>query len=124
MSQSHELFFNITPPYNVALADNAVQSVATGAAAGTAVFTSLANGAPKGKVFVCFEAVTTDCYVRFGPATSAATTASNGLIIKSGQPGRVFYMDTTKHAFVDAFASAAGTLKWQVCSPIGERQRQ
>ncbi len=124
MSITKELFFNITPPYNVASTANAVQSVATGAAAGTALFTSLADAErPHGKVFVCFEATGNDCYVRFGPATSSATTAANGLIIVAGQPGRVFYLVPGKHEFVDAYATGAGVLKWQVCSPIGERIR-
>lgn len=124
MSSSQDAFFRILPPSNVA-GPNQVQSVATGAAAGVAVFTSLADAdEPKGKVMVCFEAVTSDCYVRFGPATSSGTTASNGLIVKAGQPGRVFYLEPTSHAFMDVFAAAAGTLKWQVCSPIGERTRQ
>ncbi len=123
MSISHELFFNILPPSNFA-GPNQVQSVASGAAAGVAVFTSLAAAdQPKGKVWVLFEAVTEDCYVRFGPTTSAATTAANGLLVKAGTPGRVFYLEPTKHAFMDVFAGGAGTLKWQVCSPMGERSK-
>lgn len=123
MSITKELFFNITPPSNVA-SPNQVQSVVTGAAAGTDLFTGLAAAdKPQGKVFVCFEATGNDVYVRFGPATSAATTAANGLIITAGQPGRVFYLVPGKHDFVDAYSVGAGVLKWQVCSPIGERIR-
>ncbi len=123
MSITKELFFNITPPSNAA-GPNQVQSVVTGAAAGTALFTGLAAAdQPQGKVFVCFEATGNDVYVRFGPATSAATTAANGLIVPVGQPGRVFYLVPGKHDFVDAYSSGAGVLKWQVCSPIGERIR-
>ncbi len=118
-----DLFFNITPPSNVA-GPNQVQSAVTGAAAGNALFTSLADAIrPHGKVFVCFEATGNDVYVRFGPATSAATTAANGLIVVAGQPGRVFYLTPGVHEFVDAFSVGAGVLKWQVCSPIGERIR-
>ncbi len=119
-----DLFFTIVPPSNAA-GPNQVQSNATGAAAGVALFTGLAAAnRPVGKVFVCFEAVTEDCFVRFGPATSSGTTASNGLIVKAGQPGRVFWMDPTRHAFMDVFAGAAGVVKWQVCSPPGNRDRQ
>ncbi len=122
MSICSQLFFDILPPYN-STGPQQVQSVATGAAAGTALFTSLsAANQPVGKVFVCFECTGNDCYIRIGPATSAATTAANGLIIVAGQPGRVFYLTPGVHNFVDAFSPAgAGVLKWQVCSPIGER---
>lgn len=123
MSSRTELFFNILPPSNVA-GPQQVQSVATGAAAGTDLFASLAAGdQPAGKCFVCFEATGSDVYVRFGPSTSAGTTAANGLIIVAGQPGRVFYMTPGKQQFVDAYSVAAGVLKWQVCAPIGERIR-
>ena len=124
MSITKELFFNITPPANVALTPNAVQSVVTGAAAGTSLFAAMADAdRPHGKVFDCFEATGNDVYGRFGPITSAATTAANGLIVVAGQPGRVFYIVPGKHDFVDAFSTGAGVLKWQVCSPIGERIR-
>lgn len=120
----NDLFYRILPPTNVA-GPNQVQTMTTGAAAGQAVFTGLAAAnRPCGKVYVCFEAVTEDCYVRFGPATSSATTATNGLIVKAGQPGRVFYLEPTAHAFMDVYApGGAGSLNWQVCSPPGERSR-
>jgi hypothetical protein len=119
-----DAFFYIVPPSNVA-GPNQVQNRATGAAVGQAVFTGLAAAdQPPGKVWVCFEAVTNDCYVRFGPATSAGTTAANGLLVKAGQPGRVFYLDPVKHAFMDVFAPVAGTVSWQVCSPPGQRVAQ
>ncbi len=118
-------FFFIVPPSNVA-GPNQVQTMTTGAAAGQATFTGLAAAnRPIGKVFVCFEAVTTDCYVRFGPATSSATTTANGLLIKADQPGRVFYLDPVNQAFIDAYApGGAGKLNWQVCSPPGYRIAQ
>jgi hypothetical protein len=118
-----DVFFSIIPPSNVD-GPNEIQSSATGAAAGVALFTGLAAAdRPVGKVCVCFEALTADAYVRFGPATSAGTTAANGAIVKAGEPGRVFVLDPDKHAYMDVF-SAGGSIKWYVCSPPGQRNRQ
>lgn len=118
-----DTFFSIVPPSNVA-GPNQMQSAVTGAAAGVALFTGLAAAdRPVGKVCVAFEADTADAYVRFGPATSAATTALTGAIIKYGEPGRVFMLDPDKHAYMDVF-SAGGTIKWYVCSPPASRNRQ
>lgn len=115
-----DLFFRILPP--ATSGPNQVQSVVTGAAAGHALFTGLSSDAPKGFVYVCFEAVTNDCYVRFGSVTSSGTTTANGLIVKAGEPGRVFYLSPKAQAFVDVYApGGAGKLNWQVCSPMGER---
>lgn len=112
------------PPSNTT-GPNQVQSAATGLAAAVSTFGGLAaSDKPVGKVNVRFEAAGADAFVRFGPATSAATTAATGLIVKAGDYGRVFTMDPDKHAFMDVFAAAAGTIKWQVCSPPGTRNRQ
>ncbi len=119
-----DAFLTIVPPSNVN-GPNQVQESATGAAASVAVFTGLAAGdRPVGRVFVTFEALTADCYVRFGSTTTTATSADNGLIIKAGDAGRVFQLDPDKHAKMDVYAASAGKIKWQVCSPPVERKRQ
>ncbi len=110
-------------------------SVGSGAgagASGTIVFSDPFYGVPDTKVWVAFEALTNDCYVRMGLSASAGTTADNGVLIKaSASPGigswghQRFYLDPSKHTNVDVLATTgAGVLKWYVCGPPGERLRQ
>ncbi len=75
------------------------------------------------------EASANDCFVRFKaglPATAAAaaTTIVNGLIVKAGQPGRVFHVNPELHGVIDVIAAGVGTLQVQVSSPIGMRTKQ
>ena len=119
-----DMFFYIVPPSNVD-SPNEVQSLVTGAADSQDLWSGLdAADIPPGSVFVCIEALTADCYVRFGNTVTTGTTANNGLIVKAGQPGRLFYLNPTKHKYMDVFAASAGVVKWQVCSPPGQRDRQ
>lgn len=73
---------------------------------------------------ITLEALSQDVYVRFKSTNStAATTSSNGRLIKAGYPGVTFYVSPTQHKYIDHIAaSAGGTLKVQVSSPIGERE--
>ncbi len=108
-------------------------SVGTGAgagASGTSNFTDPLYTVPECKVWVAFEALTNDVYVRFGASSTARTTADNGLLIKaSATPGLIaqnqrFYLTPSVHAYIDTLSTTgAGVLKWYVCSPPGERER-
>lgn len=117
-----DLFHSPIPPSNVD-GPNQVQTMTTGAAASQAVFTGLAAAnRPIGHVYVVFEAITKDAYVRFGSTVTTDTTAANGLLIKAGEVGRVFLLHPTKHALMDVLGSGgAGVLNWQVCSPPCDR---
>jgi hypothetical protein len=103
-----------------------VGSVGTPLSLGTAVGTvDYATPAerPKTKVWVTFEAVTNDAYIRVGESAAAGTTVDNGYYLKVGTPTR-FYLTPSKHTTVDAYAPAgAGVLKWYVSSPPCERER-
>jgi hypothetical protein len=118
------LFFHVLAPTDSTVDPaHQVLSVVTGAAAANyAWVTALGANAPKGTVMLLLEASATDCRVRFKPTTStAATTATNGLLVKAGVPGRVFYVNPDKHGVIDVIATGAGTLQVQVASPIGLR---
>lgn len=82
-----------------------------------------AQGQPQGKVWLSLEALSADCYVRFGYTNSqAATTPYNGRLISAGLPAVGFYVDPRAHRYIDVVSvGGAGTLKVQVSSPIGER---
>lgn len=99
-------------------------SVGSGAGAGGASGTvNFADARPDGKCWVTFEALTYDCYIRIGPATSSATTTANGLVIPSGQTVSL-YLNPEKDLYVDAYApGGTGKLKWYVSSPVCERGR-
>lgn len=102
-----------------------------GGADGTVVFSDNNYARPETKVWVAFEALTNDCYVRFGAAATAATTQYNGVLIKAGataglgpQHNQKFYLTPSQHTNVDILSTTgAGLLKWWVCSPPGERER-
>lgn len=116
-----------TGSYNTNLAptktgEHAVIAKTTGAAAAWDWVTDLSTSYPKGTVFVCLEANTYDCYVRFGPTSTTATTADNGLLVSCTQPGRKFFVDPTQHKYIDVYSpGGAGKLKLQVCSKLESR---
>lgn len=121
---SSKLFYIIEPPEDATVSPGgAVITNATGAAA--ANFTWVANlgaNAPNGACFVTLEASTTDCWVRFKPtATAAATTTTNGLIVKAGQPGRPFWVNPSRHGVIDVISTGVGSIQLHVSSPIGNR---
>lgn len=127
-SVAENLFFYVQPPTRAG-DDPKHQVISTATATSAANWdwvTALGADAPQGSVMVTIESLTTDCYVRFKPGTeAAATTSSNGLIIVAGQPGRSFYVDPVRHGKIDVIAPAgAGTIKLQVSSPLGTRNRQ
>lgn len=101
-------------------------SVGSGAGAGGATGTvnfPLGAVVSKTKIWVTFEPVTQDVYIRIGAAASAGTTTSNGLLIVAGTT-MSFYLTPSKHVNVDAYApGGAGVLKWYVSSPPCERER-
>ncbi len=127
MATQEDLFFYISPP-TVSSQDAKYQvlSTATGAAAASYDWIGAlpAADAPQGPVMLLIEALTQDMYVRFGNAATTGTTSSNGLIVKAGQPGRVFYCHPIRHRYIDHIAGGVGTMKVQVSSPIGPRVNQ
>ncbi len=100
-------------------------------ASGTINFSDNNYARPECKVWVAFEALTNDCYIRIGAAGTAGTTQYNGTLLKAGAtPGinsavtQKFYLTPSLHANVDWLSTTgAGLLKWWVCSPPGERER-
>ncbi len=109
-------------------------SIGSGAgagASGTIVFSDPLYPVPDCKVWVAFEALTNDCYIRIGGAATAGTTADNGVLIKASatpgsmpQHGQKFYLTPSQDTNVDILSTTgAGVLKWWVCSPPGERER-
>lgn len=133
MATAEDMFFYISPP-TVSTVDAAHQvlSVATSSSAGNYDWNNalgLTTNAPRGSVMLLLEASTKDCYVRFKaglPATAAAaaTTVTNGLLIKADQPGRIFHVNPELHGVIDVIATGTGTLQVQVSSPIGMRTKQ
>lgn len=122
---------NNRPPRNATFdPEDAFLSTATAAVATSAdlwaTYTSIDGslGPPKGKVWVEFEAVTADVYIRFSREATTGTTASNGALLKVGMP-RVFYLDPNLHdKYLDHLATGVGVVKYRVVSQIGERYRQ
>lgn len=116
------LFERTLPPTDSATdPKTVVQSAVTGlAAANVDLWGGLAEAdRPPGKVYVTFDALTQDCYVRFKSTNSAAgTTSANGQLIKAGAaPHITYYLDPSKHVYMDVIApGGAGTVKWQVVS--------
>lgn len=115
MNQGDALFPPSTTEYG---GRNAIQSLVTGAGAATASLWSQTKP-PEGKVFVTFEALTTDCYFLLKTSGAAAVTTSTGLVLKVGQPQR-FLVDPNVHKLIDAIATGAGVVKWYVSSPVVE----
>jgi hypothetical protein len=114
----------------VTLTGSVGSGAGAGGADGTITFSDPLYTVPETKVWVAFEALTNDCYIRVGTAQTAATTAANGILIKaSATPGLIvqnqrFYLTPSKHTNVDILSTTgAGVLKWYVCSPPGERER-
>jgi hypothetical protein len=77
---------------------------------------------PKGKCWLELEALANAAYVRFGSASTTATTTSTGAIIPVGSP-RKFYVDPTKDKYIDVIGAGSGTLKWRRLGRIAERSR-
>lgn len=120
---AEKLYFIILPPSKAADdAEHQVVSAVTGAAAASFDWiTALGAAAPKGKVFLTVEALTTPVYVRFGPSLTTATTTSNGRVIAAGTVAS-FWVDPVKHKFIDHISSGAGVIKVQVSSTMGDRR--
>lgn len=111
-----------------------------GGATGTIAWTDTLFAVPDCKVWVCFEALTNDCFIRIGTSQTAGTTSNNGSLIMahllSGGPGASapqlapgnlgpkYYLTPSIHTHVDVVSTVgAGVLKWWICSPPGERER-
>lgn len=128
MTSAEKAYYIIHPPTDDATTDgHQVMQTDTnaGAAKNSNLWSALqtAGFRPEGKTFVTFEALTADMFVRFKrTASAAATTSSNGLRIAAGTQ-KVFWLDPTKHLFVDTLGSAAGSIKWYVSSPPMELSR-
>ncbi len=124
MSLQEDQFFGICPP-TVSTVDgkHQVLSVATSTSAANYDWvTALSTNAPEGSVMLLLEASANDCFVRFKPTTAtAATTIVNGLLVKAGQPGRVFLVSPVSHKIIDVIAAGTGTLQVQVASMPGSR---
>ncbi len=138
MSTQEDVSYWITPPTAATGVggDANHQVLSTTTSSGAANYdwaTALGSNRPQGAVFILLEASTKDVYVRFksGPPNTAsasvpaaATTVTNGLIIKADQPGRRFYVNPETHGVIDHIATGTGTLQVQVSSPIGARNKQ
>ncbi len=124
MASKYELYYDRKPPAESGV--YAVQSVATGVAANLLVTTALSTAVPYGPVWLALEAVTYDVHVRFkATATTAATTANNGLLIKADQPAVLFGVDLGQLPYIDHFApGGTGVLKVQVASQPWARSKQ
>lgn len=118
---AQSLYFNNRPPTVTGM--NIVQSNAVDTSAEAFDWvTPLSTDAPKGNVHLLLEALAQDIYVRFGATSTTGTTSANGRLIKAGYPGVSFYVSPVSHKYIDHLAaSAGGTLKVQIVSPIGER---
>lgn len=118
-----EIFY-MRPPektgtYIVQSSDNA------GAATAFDWTSALSTDLPKGTVIVYLEAYVKDIYVRFGPTSTTATTAKNGVLLKADSPGHYFHIDPVNHKYIDHYAAASGgSLKIQVASAVAYRGKQ
>lgn len=111
-------FHTVFPPR--ATGKQLVQSIATAAAAAdTPLWTGLGIDRPSGKVYLMVESRTTDVFIKFKAADTAADcTANNGILVKADQPAMSFWVDSQIDNFVDFIApGGAGFLKWYVSSP-------
>ncbi len=83
------------------------------------IFTGLSTDAPDGKVYVHFEAVTEDCYIRFLAADDASPDVDNetGVLIQADTHGRGFWLNAAVETHVEFVATGNGRLKWYVSSP-------
>ena len=126
MSLQEDLFFFIAPPS--ASTEDAMHQVLSTATSGSAANYDWnaalisAGATPQTTVMLLVEASTKDCWVRFKKTTStAATTVTNGLLVKADQPGRTFYVNPARHGVLDVIASGVGTIQVQVASCPGAR---
>lgn len=121
MSIPLNLFFNIKPP-EVSGTHQVLSDATSTSAKNYDWVAALGSAAPKGSVMLTLEASTEDVWVRFKASGAAATTVTNGLLIKADVPGRTFYVDPVKHPIIDHIAAGTGTLQVQVSSPMGNRR--
>lgn len=107
----------IWPPGLPADTVHLVHQMSTSSTAARAALATLT----KAKAYVTFCAVTTDCFVAFKLGTAAASvTTTTGYLIPAGQE-RSWWIDPAVFNDIEAItASAAGTLKWYVSSPLYE----
>lgn len=121
--QSNQSNANLPPRVS---GDQIVQSAATAAAAVSSNLWSGYTGGipPAGKVWVVLEATGFDVFVRFSATNTTGTTAANGRICKVGVPQLFFIEPNVKDLFLDHISpGGVGTIKWHVCSQIGDRYR-
>jgi hypothetical protein len=98
-----------------------LQTATSAAAAAYDWVGALGADAPKGKCWIRLEAITTPAYVTFGATSTTTTTTTTGWHIAAGDD-EYWYVDPVKDRYIDVISTGAGTLKVQVCSPIGERR--
>ncbi len=124
MATKHDLYYDRKPPAESGV--YAVQSDTTGVATNLLITTAISTVVPHGPVWIALEAVTNDVHVRFkASATTAATTALNGLLIKAGQPAVYFGVDLGQLPYLDHFSpGGAGSIKVQVASQPYARSTQ
>jgi hypothetical protein len=109
-------FHQVLPPK--ASGKQQVISAVSGATAAEADLWTMSPPPQGGKVYVMFEAVTTDCYIRInGASVTPSITTSNGILIKAGWPGVSFWLNQSTDKYVEFIATGAGVLKWYVASP-------
>lgn len=124
---SQSLFYRRLPPTASGEdAEHQVLETATSNAAAASYdwVTALGASAPKGKCWICVEALTNPAYVRFRSTSTADTTTTTGWHLNTTGAGMeyVWYVDPAKHRYIDHISSGgAGKLRLYVCSPIGER---
>jgi len=119
MSTAASKAFHTVYPPRVSGKQTVQSAVTSTSATVTALFTGLGADAPQSsKVYTYFEAVAQDVYFRLRNGTAAGgTTSSNGVIVKAGQPGVSFWVDSAVDTHIDHVALGAGVLKWYVASP-------
>lgn len=116
-------FHQVLPPTNTG--KQMVQSVSTANSVDVdPLFTGLGANAPTGWVYVAFEAVTTDCYIRLrSDNVNTGISSTTGMLIKAGQPAVSFWVDSDTYLYVNHIApGGAGSLKWYVASPDYEEE--
>lgn len=115
-------FDQYIPPRTTGL--GVYDSVVTGAATNTNLWTNLGN--PGGKCAVEFanHDATNSIYFRIKETGAAGTTATNGYKLLPGESVS-FWMNPKKDLIVDHLAAAGTpTLKWRVSGPIYDRYDQ
>lgn len=117
-TSASKAFHQVLPPK--ATGPQAVQGNATSTSANSVpIFTGLSTDAPAGSVYVTFEAVAEDCYIRILAADDASPDVTNhtGMLVKAGTPGVSLWLNSTTDTHVEFVATGTGYLKWYVASP-------